>query len=92
MLPCDEHKKQEAIAPSMFSDDGTLTPDDVLTDDSPMGFGPGRVGIHKGVPVDKLKTLRLKGKDFKKGGQALRGKNVMDAARVKTKDVKRQMK
>lgn len=81
------------MPPSVFSDDGTLTPDDVLTDDSPLGFG-GKLGATagQGVPVNKLKTLRLKGKDFKKGGQALRGKNVMDAARVKTKDVKRVMK
>jgi len=82
----------EAMPPSVFSDDGTLTPDDALTDDSPLGFGKLGVAQGKGIPVDKLKTLRLKGKDFKKGGQALRGKNVMDAARVKTKDVKRQMK
>ena len=80
------------MPPSVFSDDGTLTPDDVLTDDSPIGFGKLGATGGKGVPVDKLKTLRLKGKDFKKGGQALRGKNVMDAARVKTKDVKRVMK
>lgn len=80
------------MPPSVFSDDGTLTPDDALTDDSPLGFGKLGVAQGKGIPVDKLKTLRLKGKDFKKGGQALRGKNVMDAARVKTKDVKRQMK
>ena len=46
----------------------------------------------KGVPVEKLKTMRLHKKDFKRGGEALRGKNVTDNFRVKEKDVKRTMK
>ena len=43
-------------------------------------------------PVSKLKTVRIGRKDFKKGGEALRGKNVTEAFRVKEKDVKRTMK
>jgi hypothetical protein len=46
----------------------------------------------KGIPVEQLKKMRLQRKDFKKGGQALRGKNVIDNFRVKEKDVKRTMK
>jgi hypothetical protein len=42
--------------------------------------------------TNKLKKLRLKGKDFKKGGEALRGKNVIEAYRVKEKEMKRTMK
>ena len=49
-------------------------------------------GMKKGVPVEKLKTMRLHKKDFKRGGEALRGKNVTDNFRVKEKDVKRTMK
>ena len=44
------------------------------------------------MPTDKLKKLRIKGKDFKKGGDGLRGKNVTEQFRVKEKDVKRVMK
>ena len=43
-------------------------------------------------PTSKLKKLRLKGKDYKKGGDGLRGKNVTEAYRVKEKDLKRTMK
>merc|ERR1719369_1571676 len=43
-------------------------------------------------PTSKLKKLRLKGKDYKKGGDGLRGKNVIEAYRVKEKDLKRTMK
>lgn len=43
-------------------------------------------------PVSKLKTVRIGRKDFKKGGEGLRGKNVTEAFRVKEKDVKRTMK
>lgn len=42
--------------------------------------------------MEKLKTMRLHRKDFKKGGEALRGKNVTEAFRVKEKDMKRTMK
>ena len=82
----------------MFSDEGTLTPDpdDALTDESPVNMGaPGiRIGpLAKATgPVSKLKTVRIGRKDFKKGGEALRGKNVTEAFRVKEKDVKRTMK
>ena len=44
------------------------------------------------TPTSKLKKLRLKGKDYKKGGDGLRGKNVTEAYRVKEKDLKRTMK
>ena len=46
----------------------------------------------KSTPTSKLKKLRLKGKDYKKGGDGLRGKNVTEAYRVKEKDLKRTMK
>jgi len=42
--------------------------------------------------TSKLKKLRLKGKDYRKGGDGLRGKNVTEAYRVKEKDLKRTMK
>ena len=45
---------------------------------------PGQVG--------GLKTLRMGRKDYKKGGDALRGKNVTEAFRVKDKDLKRTIK
>ena len=45
---------------------------------------PGQVG--------GLKTLRMGRKDYKKGGEGLRGKNVTEAFRVKDKDLKRTMK
>ena len=82
----------------MFSDEGTLTPemgdDAALTDDYAMPSGPARMGpLSKATgPVSKLKTVRIGRKDFKKGGEALRGKNVTEAFRVKEKDVKRTMK
>ena len=80
----------------MFSDEGTLTPDpdDPLADDLPLQMGPARMGpLSKATgPVSKLKTVRIGRKDFKKGGEALRGKNVTEAFRVKEKDVKRTMK
>ena len=85
--------------PDLFSDDGTLTPDALKdgegTDESPLHlgnskkisqYGPG------GIPTDKLKKIRINRKDFKKGGDGLRGKNVMDQYRVKDKDMKRTMK
>ena len=44
------------------------------------------------TPTNKLKKLRLKGKDYKKGGDGLRGKNVMESSRVKSSDLRRMMK
>jgi len=81
--------------PGLFSDDGTLTPD-ALTDDSPQhqamqGMGLGATAAKSG-PVEKMKTMRLHRKDFKKGGEALRGKNVTEAFRIREKDMKRTMK
>ena len=80
--------------PDMFSDDGTLTPDpDALTDESPLSVGVRLGSLAKSAaPVSKLKTMKIGRKDFKKGGEALRGKNVTEAFRVKEKDVKRTMK
>ncbi len=50
------------------------------------------VGTTKGVPVEQLKKMRLQRKDYKKGGEGLRGKNVTENFRVKEKDIKRTMK
>ena len=44
------------------------------------------------TPTNTLKKLRLKGKDYKKGGDGLRGKNVMESSRVKSSDLRRMMK
>ena len=83
--------------PDLFSDDGTLTPDPHRTDgtdESPLHVNANQFqkNFRDGVPTDKLKKLRIKGKDFKKGGDGLRGKNVTEQFRVKEKDVKRVMK
>ena len=43
-------------------------------------------------PVSSMKTARIGRKDFKKGGEALRGKDVTEAFRVKEKDIRRVMK
>lgn len=48
--------------------------------------------LNKNIPVEKMRTLRLHRKDFKKGGEALRGKNVTEGYRIKEKDMKRTMK
>ncbi len=48
--------------------------------------------LNKNIPVEKMRTLRLHRKDFKKGGEALRGKNVAEGYRIKEKDMKRTMK
>ena len=56
------------------------------------GWLPGaRLGLASS-PTSKLKKLRLKGKDYRRGGDGLRGKNVTEAYRVKEKDLKRTMK
>ena len=51
-----------------------------------------RGGSAPATPTNKLKKLRLKGKDYKKGGDGLRGKNVMESSRVKSSDLRRMMK
>ena len=79
----------------MFSEDGTLTPDPDLMDESPIHIGVHRLataGQSKGMPVESLRKMRLQRRDFKKGGEALRGKNVTENFRVKEKDIKRTMK
>jgi len=53
---------------------------------------PLYVGTASPLPTNKLRKHRLKGKDFKKGGDALRGKNVFEAYRIKGKEIKRTMK
>jgi len=83
--------------PDLFSDDGTLTPDALRdgegTDESPLHMN---AKINKygqdGIPTNKLKKIRINRKDFKKGGDGLRGKNVTEQFRVKDKDMKRTMK
>jgi len=71
--------------------DGTLTPDTDRPDSPPLlnlrGATSG--GANKSGQVGGLKTLRMGRKDYKKGGDALRGKNVTEAFRVKDKDLKR---
>ena len=69
------------------------SPDPDLTDESPIHIGVQRLAAQsKGVPVESLKKMRLHRKDFKKGGEALRGKNVTENFRVKEKDMKRTMR
>jgi hypothetical protein len=47
----------------------------------------------KKATTNGLNKLRLKGgKDFKKSGEGPRGKNVIEAYRVKDKDMKRTTK
>ena len=51
-----------------------------------------KYGQGTGIPTEKLKKIRINRKDFKKGGDGLRGKNVTEQFRVKDKDMKRTMK
>jgi len=71
-----------------------LTPDtDKLDSPPPLSLnirGGGSGG--KSNQAAGIRTLRAGRKDYKKGGDALRGKNVTDAYRVKDKDIKRTMK
>ena len=84
---------------SLLHEPGHLPPgpglDDVDAGDPGLvspGWLPGaRLGLASS-PTSKLKKLRLKGKDYRKGGDGLRGKNVTEAYRVKEKDLKRTMK
>ncbi len=69
-----------------------LGPDGEPLDDIPIHIGVARLGPQKGVPVEKLKKIRLQRRDYKKGGEGLRGKNVTEAFRVKEKEIKRTMK
>ena len=83
--------------PDLFSDDGTLTPDALReegTDESPLHMNAKNMAKYGqgNLPTEKLKKIRINRKDFKKGGDGLRGKNVMDQYRVKDKDMKRTMK
>lgn len=85
--------------PDLFSDDGTLTPDALRdgegTDESPLHMNSKNInkyGQGTGIPTEKLKKIRINRKDFKKGGDGLRGKNVTEQFRVKDKDMKRTMK
>merc|ERR1712080_27592 len=65
------------------------------TEDTEKEAIPGLLWLRRtasGLPTGKLMKLRLKKKDYKKGGEGLRGRNVMTGARVKTKDLNRMMK
>lgn len=66
--------------------DGALTPLNLNIHRGPQALSKS------GVPTSQLAKTRLKGKDYKKGGDGLRGKNVTEAFRVKEKDMKRTMK
>jgi len=73
--------------------DGTLTPDTDRLDSPPMPLNiRGATSTLKPGQMSTLKTLRVGRKDYKKGGDGLRGKNVTEAFRVKDKDLKRTMK
>ena len=85
--------------PDLFSEDGTLTPDPENGLEGTDGESPIHIGIarlasaqSKAVPVENLRKMRLQRRDFKKGGEALRGKNVTEGFRVKEKDMKRTLK
>ena len=63
------------------------------TDESPLHMNNRNMQNMKGgIPTEKLKKIRINRKDFKKGGDGLRGKNVTEQFRVKDKDMKRTMK
>ncbi|XP_040567397.1 uncharacterized protein [Lepeophtheirus salmonis] len=81
----------DTLPPPLTSEDdphSEHTHDEVSTHSSNTRIGASG----KSVPVEKLKTLRLHRKDFKKGGEGLRGKNVTENFRIKEKDMKRTMK
>ena len=70
-----------------------LTPDTEAGENNVMMSPPWLITKYPTAsPTSKLKKLRLKGKDYKKGGDGHRGKNVTEAYRVKEKDLKRTMK
>ncbi|CAB4065345.1 EDEM2 [Lepeophtheirus salmonis] len=78
----------DTLPPPLTSEDdphSEHTHDEVSTHSSNTRIGASG----KSVPVEKLKTLRLHRKDFKKGGEGLRGKNVTENFRIKEKDMKR---
>ena len=82
------------MTPGESDMDGTMTPD-YHHPDHPLSLSLNKplMGVSKsGVPTEKLAKTRLKGKDYKKGGDGLRGKNVLEGPRVKEKDMKRTMK
>jgi len=83
--------EEEGLQPSDM--DGTLTPDTDRLDSPPLALNiRGATSTMKPGQVSTLKTLRVGRKDYKKGGDGLRGKNVTEAFRVKDKDLKRTMK
>jgi hypothetical protein len=69
-----------------------LTPDTDKLDSPPPPLALNIRGAGKSNQLSGIRTLRAGRKDYKKGGDALRGKNVNDAYRVKDKDLKRTMK
>ena len=76
--------------------DDMLTPDtDKLDSPVPplsLNIRGGGAGGKSNQASAGIRTLRAGRKDYKKGGEALRGKNVTDAYRVKDKDIKRTLK
>jgi len=84
-------ESMEGLPPSDM--DETLTPDTDRLDSPPLPLNiRGATSTLKPGQVSTLKTLRVGRKDYKKGGDGLRGKNVTEAFRVKDKDLKRTMK
>jgi len=84
-------ESMEGLPPSDM--DETLTPDTDRLDSPPLPLNiRGATSTLKPGQMSTLKTLRVGRKDYKKGGDGLRGKNVTEAFRVKDKDLKRTMK
>ena len=84
---------QEGIPASDIDD--MLTPDTDKLDSPPplsLNLRGGGSGHKNNAAAAGIRTLRAGRKDYKKGGDALRGKNVTDAYRVKDKDMKRTLK
>ena len=52
----------------------------------------GGVGVRSPINAYKLRALRINKKDYKKSGNALRGKNLMEGYRVKEKDLKKTLR
>jgi len=91
--------KTSDLDPDLLSNNASLShgphsphPHDQELDPNFSLTNPAWPGKESSKQTNKLKKLRLKGKDYKKGGDALRGKNVIEAYRVQGKELKRTMK
>jgi hypothetical protein len=86
--------RQEGMPPSDCDD--MLTPDTDKLDSPPpplsLNIRGGGTGAKSSNQLSGIRTLRAGRKDYKKSGDTLRGKNVMDGYRLKDKDLKRTMK